>query len=72
MGLKGSKIADDKVIVADAKNEFGHLSEELRKATYLREATVALRALALELAATNPDVCDKILSFQKKHKLAGI
>lgn len=72
MGIKGSKIAEDKAIVAEAKKEFGHLSEQLRNAEFLKQATAALRALALELAATNPNVCDRILRFQKKHKLAGI
>jgi hypothetical protein len=68
----GSTIADDKVIVEEAKRKFGDLSDKVKHARHLREVTAALRSLALVYAMSDPNVCDKILRFQKKHKLAGI
>lgn len=68
----GNTIADDEVIVEEAKHKFGDQSDDVKNATFLRETTAALRALARENAASNPTLCDKILRFQEKHKLAGI
>lgn len=70
--IKSKKSADERTIVATAKRDFGYLSRRVRAANSLKEMTPALRALALSLAATNPDVCDKILKFQEEHELAGI
>jgi hypothetical protein len=65
------KIADDKVIVAEAQKKFGHLSDGVRDAAFLKPLAIALRALAHETATTNPAVCEKVLDFTKEHKLSG-
>lgn len=70
--IKSKKSTDEETIVDTAKSNFGYLSERVQAANSLREMTPALRALALELAATNPNACDKILKFQEEHELAGI
>lgn len=65
------KIADDKVIVAEAQKKFGHLSDDIRGAAFLKPLAVALRALARETAVTDPATCEKVLDFTKEHKLSG-
>lgn len=68
----GKKIADDKVIVAEAKEKFGHLSDGIKNAVFLKELTVALRALAHTTASSAPATCNDVLNFCEQHKLSGI
>lgn len=68
----GKKIADEKIIVAEAQKKFGHLSDDIKNATSLRELTPALRALAFDTASSDPAVCEEALSFSKKYELKGI